>query len=102
MPNFTFKCPKCKKEKDVLGTWKELQKKPPICEGVEMERLWGGVRTPGIKYNCDGFYETDYKNRQGDFKVLEDVGDSASKDAGVTAKRVEYKGNIPKDIETGL
>ena len=92
MPFYTFKCPSCKKEKEVMGTFDEFEKSPPICDGVEMERLWAGVRTPGIKYNCNGFYETDYKNRQGDFQVLKDVGDSESKDAGVTAKKVKYKG----------
>ena len=25
-------------EKDILGDWKELQEKPPICDGTEMER----------------------------------------------------------------
>ena len=89
MPFYTFKCPSCKKEKEVLQA---MNDPAPICDGVEMERLWAGVRTPGIKYNCSGFYETDYKDRQGDFKVLKDVGDSESKDAGVTAKKVKYKG----------
>ena len=70
MPYYTFKCPECEDVKEVL----QKNQDPPQCDEctkmvprhiVKMERVWGGVKVPGIKYNCDGFYETDYKPKIG-------------------------------------
>ena len=36
MPFYTFKCPSCKKEKEVL---QGMNDKPPICDGVKMKRI---------------------------------------------------------------
>ena len=36
MPFYTFKCPKCKKEKDVL---QKMSDKSPTCDGIEMKRI---------------------------------------------------------------
>ena len=47
MPFYTFKCPKCKKEKDVLQ--KMNDKKVPTCDGVEMKRIFKPNAKPGSK-----------------------------------------------------
>jgi len=56
MPFYTFKCPSCKKEKEVL---QGMNDKPPICDGVEMKRVFKSTAKPQFKGS--GFYETDYK-----------------------------------------
>ena len=64
MPFYTFKCPFCKKEKDML---QGMNDKAPICDGVElkrhpvalMERVFKSTAKPQFKGS--GFYETDYK-----------------------------------------
>ena len=68
MPFYTFKCPSCKKEKEVL---QGMNDKPPICDGVElkrhsvvlMERVFKSTAKPQFKGS--GFYETDYKKKGG-------------------------------------
>ena len=68
MPFYTFKCPFCKKEKDML---QGMNDKPPICDGVElkrhpvvlMERVFKSTAKPQFKGS--GFYETDYKKKPG-------------------------------------
>ena len=68
MPFYTFKCPSCKKEKDML---QGMNDKPPICDGVElkrhpvvlMERIFKSTGKPQFKGS--GFYETDYKKKGG-------------------------------------
>ena len=68
MPFYTFKCPSCEKEKDVL---QGMNDKPPICDGVElkrhpvalMERVFKSTGKPQFKGS--GFYETDYKKKPG-------------------------------------
>ncbi len=53
MPFYTFKCPKCKKEKDVLQ--KMNDKKTPTCDGVEMIRIYKPNAKPGSKDGSWGF-----------------------------------------------
>ena len=60
MPFYTFKCPTCKKEKEVLQS---MNDKAPICDGVKMKRIFGDTGKPQFK--GDGFYETDYKKKGG-------------------------------------
>ena len=68
MPFYTFKCPSCKKEKDML---QGMNDKAPICDGVElkrhpvvlMERVFKSTAKPQFKGS--GFYETDYKKKPG-------------------------------------
>ena len=68
MPLYTFKCPTCKKEKEVL----QKTSKPPMCDaypcklstGIEMKRiLFKSTGKPQFKGS--GFYETDYKKKGG-------------------------------------
>ena len=68
MPFYTFKCPLCDDEKEVLQSMNAAK---PICEGcakascsktlVEMERVFGDTGKPQFKGS--GFYETDYKDK---------------------------------------
>ena len=60
MPFYTFKCPSCDKEKEVL---QGMNDKPPICDGVKMERVFKSTAKPQFKGS--GFYETDYKKKPG-------------------------------------
>ena len=50
MPFYTFKCPKCKKEMDVL---QKINDGAPICDGVELKRhpvvLMGRIFKPNAK-----------------------------------------------------
>ena len=52
MPFYTFKCPSCKKEKEVL---QGMNDKPPICDGVKMERVFKVNAKPGSKDGSWGF-----------------------------------------------
>mgnify|MGYP001260315728 CR=1 FL=1 len=56
MPFYSYKCPTCDKEKEVL---QGMNDKPPTCDGVEMKRIFKNVGKPLFKGK--GFYETDYK-----------------------------------------
>tara|TARA_B100001250_G_scaffold332465_1_gene297887 strand:- start:389 stop:571 length:183 start_codon:yes stop_codon:yes gene_type:complete len=58
MPFYTFKCPSCKKEKEVL---QNMNDGVPICDGVEMKRVFKSTGKPQFKGS--GFYETDYKDK---------------------------------------
>ena len=66
MPFYTFKCPSCNKEEELLqGMNDEL----PLCEKcdlknyiVEMKRVFKSVGKPKLKGS--GFYETDYKDKK--------------------------------------
>jgi len=68
MPFYTFKCPSCNKEEELLqGMNDEL----PICNDctimvprsiVEMKRVFKSVGKP--KFKGKGFYETDYKDKK--------------------------------------
>ena len=60
MPFYTFKCPSCDKEKEVL---QGMNDKPPICDGVKMKRVFKSTAKPQFKGS--GFYETDYKKKGG-------------------------------------
>ena len=70
MPFYTFKCPSCKKEEDVLQTMKAPN---PVCKRCvdascgmhipEMERVFKSTGKPQFKGS--GFYETDYKKKGG-------------------------------------
>ena len=60
MPFYTFKCPSCKKEKEVL---QGMNDKAPICDGTKMKRVFKTTGKPQFKGS--GFYETDYKRRKG-------------------------------------
>ena len=58
MPFYTYKCPSCKKEKEVLQNMNDGE---PICDGVEMKRVFKSTGKPQFKGS--GFYETDYKDK---------------------------------------
>ena len=68
MPFYTFKCPLCECEKEVLQSMNAAK---PVCEEcakascsktlVEMERVFGDTGKPQFKGS--GFYETDYKTK---------------------------------------
>ena len=67
MPFYTFKCPKCKIEKDVM---QGMTDEPPVCDKcskmvprnlVEMKRVFKSTGKPQFKGS--GFYETDYKKK---------------------------------------
>ena len=66
MPFYTFKCPSCNKEEELLqGMNDEL----PLCEKcdlenhiVEMKRVFKSVGKP--KFKGSGFYETDSKGKK--------------------------------------
>ena len=67
MPFYTFKCPKCKIEKDVL---QGMNDDAPTCDKcsnmvprniVDMERVYKTIGKPQFKGS--GFYETDYKKK---------------------------------------
>ena len=53
MPFYTFKCPKCKKEKDILRKMGDT--KAPICDGVKMERIYKPNARPGSTDGSWGF-----------------------------------------------
>ena len=66
MPFYTFKCPKCKDEIEVLQSASE----PPNCKEcstilprryIKMERVFKAPGKPQFKGS--GFYETDYKDK---------------------------------------
>ena len=101
MPFYTFKCPSCNQEKEILQS---IISDKLICErcvdascGIhipKMKRVWKKTAKPQFKGN--GFYETDYKNRgtgkMKDFKILDDDSNkSHNKDMGVDSKLVQYK-----------
>ena len=46
MPFYSYKCPSCKKEKEVL---QNMNDKAPICDGVEMKRVFKVNAKPGSK-----------------------------------------------------
>ncbi len=68
MPFYTFKCPLCECEKEVL---QRMNSAKPVCEEcakascsktlVEMERVIKSTGKPQFKGS--GFYETDYKTK---------------------------------------
>ena len=70
MPFYTFKCPSCKKEEDVLQS---MNAPKPVCKRCvkascethipKMERVFTSVGKPQFKGS--GFYETDYKRKKG-------------------------------------
>ena len=80
MPFYTFKCPNCNIEKDIL---QNMDSPNPICEDCaecgcnrmdgtcgcggkmktfQMERVFGSIGKPQFKGK--GFYETDYKTKE--------------------------------------
>ena len=81
MPFYTFKCPSCKKVEEIQQSMKAPV---PVCQrcvnascGIhipEMERVYGHTTKPQFK--GDGFYETDYKQKDDDIRV--DKPDSSS------------------------
>tara|TARA_Y100000593_G_scaffold94471_1_gene193743 strand:+ start:3222 stop:3431 length:210 start_codon:yes stop_codon:yes gene_type:complete len=67
MPFYTFKCPECKVEKEVM---QKMGDDPPVCGKcskmvprnlVEMKRVFKSTGKPQFK--GQGFYETDYKKK---------------------------------------
>ena len=67
MPFYTFKCPLCECEEEVLQKFDDAA---PTCEKctkmvprhiVDMERIIGA---PSIRFKGKGFYETDYKKKK--------------------------------------
>ena len=78
MPFYTFKCPKCEKEKEFL----QKDDTPPNCEEcttvVEMVRQW---KAPAkAQFKCGGFYQTDYKGRSKLEQALDDSSEKINKD----------------------
>ena len=81
MPFYTFKCTSCNQVKEIQQSMKAPT---PVCQrcadascGVhlpEMERVYGHTAKPQFK--GDGFYETDYKQKDDDIRV--DKPDSSS------------------------
>ena len=68
MPLYTYRCPKCNKEKEELKAIRDFQR--PLCRDcsspvprrfVYMERVFGSTGKPVFKGK--GFYETDYKKK---------------------------------------
>ena len=53
MPFYSYKCPKCKKEKDILRKMGDT--KAPICDGVKMERIYKPNARPGSTDGSWGF-----------------------------------------------
>ena len=70
MPFYTFKCPSCNQEQEVL---QNMNAAKPVCDRCvkascgtlipEMERVFTSVGKPQFKGS--GFYETDYKKKPG-------------------------------------
>ena len=67
MPLYTFKCPECEREKEVI---QKMNDDSPLCNKctkmvprryVEMKRVWQPISKPQFKGS--GFYETDYKKK---------------------------------------
>ena len=68
MPFYTFKCPSCSKEEEVLQSMNAAN---PVCERCvgascgthtpEMKRVFKSTGKP--KFKGSGFYETDYKKK---------------------------------------
>ena len=52
MPFYTYKCPKCKKEKDFLLS---VTHDIPTCDNVKMERIYKPNAKPGSKDGSWGF-----------------------------------------------
>ena len=52
MPFYTFKCPSCKKEKEVL---QGMNDGTPTCDGVEMKRVFKVNAKPASKDGSWGF-----------------------------------------------
>ena len=81
MPIYTFKCPSCSREEDVTQSMKAPA---PVCKrcvnascGIHipvMERVYGHTAKPQFK--GEGFYETDYKQKDDNIRV--DKPDSSS------------------------
>ena len=81
MPFYTFKCPKCNIEKDILQSMDSPNPKCGDCAecgcnradgtcgcggkmmATEMSRVFKSTGKPQFK--GDGFYETDYKSKPG-------------------------------------
>ena len=68
MPFYTFECPQCKRQKEVL---QNMNDDPPLCDNctkmvprhlVEMKRVFKKTGRPQFKGK--GFYETDYKKKE--------------------------------------
>ena len=52
MPFYTFKCPSCDKEKEVL---QGMNDKAPLCDGVKMKIIFKPNAKPGSKDGSWGF-----------------------------------------------
>ena len=76
MPLYTFKCPSCNRVEEVQQSMKAAS---PVCQrcvnascGIhipEMERVFKSIGR--AKFKGNGFYETDYKNKD---KCVENKG----------------------------
>ena len=81
MPFYTFKCPSCNRVEEIQQSMKTPV---PVCQrcvnascGIhipEMERVWKKTSKPQFK--GEGFYETDYKQKDDDISM--DRSDSNS------------------------
>ena len=70
MPIYTFKCPSCNRVEEIQQSMKTAS---PVCQRCvnascgthipEMERVWKKTGKPQFKGS--GFYETDYKCKNG-------------------------------------
>ena len=69
MPFYTFKCPSCQREEEILQSMNTAE---PVCRRcidascgihiVEMERVFKSIAK--AKFKGSGFYETDYKFKE--------------------------------------
>lgn len=63
MPLYSYKCPSCGAEEDVLHPMSLPKEELPQCSlcGTLLEKQ---VTAPGgFKFNGGGYYETDFKNK---------------------------------------
>ena len=109
MPLYTFKCPSCKKEKEVL---QGMNDKPPVCDGVKMEKIIDRVGGRPI-FKGTGFYETDYvkhedrkkfyehkarKNMKSDWKFDSNMGRLENQKTGKT-RAIHYENDKDRYLE---
>lgn len=58
MPIYTFLCSQCKKELELLSSWEDAKKRPPVCPDCSTPM----DMTPGVSnfaLKGSGFYSTD-------------------------------------------
>ena len=58
MPIYTFKCTRCDKQLDILSSWEDAKKRPPVCPDCSdpMDMIPG---VSSFAFKGSGFYSTD-------------------------------------------